>query len=128
MHARIISKQKPDKSPVPNAHGSSFVASVAKRVYVVQLDLGTETEGVLARVGDVQEAILILEQSQSVKFQVHIASLRGMYLVLFVDAAHECGSRRQHLINEDEDGLLWGELDALADNIYELADGEVGWH
>ena len=34
MHARIISKQKPDKSPVPNAHGSSFVVSVAKRVCV----------------------------------------------------------------------------------------------
>ena len=55
-------------------------------------------------------------------------SLRSMYLVLLVDAAHECGSRRQHLINEDEDGLLWGELDALADNVYELADREVGWH
>ena len=64
MHARIISKQKPDKSPVQNAHGSSFVASVAKRVRVVRFDLGTETEGVFARVGDVQEAVLILEQSQ----------------------------------------------------------------
>lgn len=127
MHARIISKQKPDKSPVPNAHGSSFVASVAKRVSVLRLDLGTETEGILARVGDVQEAVLILEQSQSLKFLVYVASLRVMYLMLFVDAAHECGSGRQHLINEDEDCLLWGELDALADNINELADGEVGW-
>lgn len=62
MHARNISKQKPDKSPFLNAHGSSFVASVAKRVSVVWLDLGTETEGVLARVGDIQEAVLILEQ------------------------------------------------------------------
>ena len=50
-----------------------------------------------------------------------------MYLVLFVDAAHQCSSRRQHLIDEDEDGLLWGELDALADNIYKLANCEVGW-
>ena len=50
-----------------------------------------------------------------------------MYLVLFVNAAHQCSSRRQHLIDEDEDSLLWGELDALADNIYELANCEVGW-
>ena len=48
-------------------------------------------------------------------------------LVLFVNAAHQCSSRRQHLIDEDEDSLLWRELDALADNIYELADGEIGW-
>ena len=47
--------------------------------------------------------------------------------MLFVDAAHECGSRRQYLINEDEYGLLWRELDALADNINELANGKVGW-
>ena len=94
----------------------------------MRLDLGTETEGVLARIGDVQEAVLILEQSQSLKFLVYIDILRERYLVLLVDAAHECGSRWQHLINEDEDGLLWGELDAFADNIYELADGEVGWY
>ena len=50
-----------------------------------------------------------------------------MYLVLFIDAAHQCGCRRQHLIDKDEYSLLWGELDALADNIYELANGKVGW-
>ena len=61
---------------------------------MVRLDLGTETEGVFARVGDVQEAVLILEQSQSLKLLLYIASSRDMYLVLFVDAAHECGSRR----------------------------------
>lgn len=49
-----------------------------------------------------------------------------LVLVLFVDGAHQRGGRRQHLVDEDEDGLLGGELDALANNIDELADCEVG--
>jgi hypothetical protein len=64
------------------------------------------TEGVLARVGDVEESVLIL--------------------VLFVDAAHESGSGRQNLIDEDEDGLLGRELDPLTNNVDELAYGQVG--
>lgn len=31
----------------------------------------------------------------------------------------------EDLIDEDEDSLLWRQLDALANNIYELADGEI---
>jgi hypothetical protein len=46
--------------------------------------------------------------------------------VLLINAAHQGRSRWQDLINENEDGLLWGELYALADNINELAHGEVG--
>jgi hypothetical protein len=45
--------------------------------------------------------------------------------VLLVNAAHQRRSRRQDLVNENEDGLLWGELYAFADNIDELANGEV---
>ena len=48
--------------------------------------------------------------------------------MLLVDAAHECSSRRQDLIDEDEDGLFRAELDALADDVDELAYGEVGGH
>lgn len=55
---------------------------------------------------DVQEAILIL--------------------VLLVDAAHEGGSGRKDLIDEDEDSLLGGKLDALADHVDELANREIG--
>lgn len=55
---------------------------------------------------DVQEAVLVL--------------------VLLVDGGHERGGRRQDLVDEDEDGLLGRELDALADHVDELADGEVG--
>ena len=47
--------------------------------------------------------------------------------MFFVDTAHERSSRRQHLVDEDEDGLLWRKLDALADDIYELSNSEVGW-
>jgi hypothetical protein len=56
---------------------------------------------------DIQEAILVL--------------------VLFVDAAHEGGSGWEDFVDEDEDGLLRAELDALADNVDELADSEICW-
>jgi hypothetical protein len=49
-----------------------------------------------------------------------------LVLVLLVYRAHERGCGRQDLINEDEDGLLRRQLNALADNVDELADGEVG--
>ena len=46
--------------------------------------------------------------------------------MLLVDTAHERGSRWQDLIDEDEDGLLGGELNALADYVDELTDSQVG--
>ena len=46
--------------------------------------------------------------------------------MLLVNTAHQRSRRRQHLIHEDEDGLLGRELDALADYVDELSDGEVG--
>lgn len=46
--------------------------------------------------------------------------------MLLVDGAHERGGRRQHLVDEDEDCLLRRQLDALADDVDELADGQVG--
>lgn len=46
-------------------------------------------------------------------------------LVLLVDGAHQRGSWRQDLVDEDEDGLLGGEFDPLADDIDELADCEI---
>lgn len=51
-----------------------------------------------------------------------------LILVLLINAAHECSSRWQNLIDEDEDGLFRAELDALADDVDELADGEVAGH
>ena len=49
-----------------------------------------------------------------------------LVLVFFVNAAHERGGGWQDLIDEDEDGLLGRELDALADHVDELTDGEIG--
>ena len=46
--------------------------------------------------------------------------------MLFVDAAHQRRGRGQHLIDEDEYGLFGRELDALADDIDELADSKIG--
>lgn len=46
--------------------------------------------------------------------------------MLLINAAHQRRGRRQDLINENEDGLLWGELYALANHVDELAYGEVG--
>lgn len=49
-----------------------------------------------------------------------------LVLVLLVDTAHKRGGGREHLVDEDEDGLLGRQLDALADDVDELTDGEVG--
>lgn len=49
-----------------------------------------------------------------------------LILVFLVDAAHESGRWGKHLVDEDEDGLLGGELDALADDVDELTDGQIG--
>ena len=46
--------------------------------------------------------------------------------MLLVDAAHQGRRRGQDLVDEYEDGLLRGELDALADDVDKLAHGEVG--
>ena len=46
--------------------------------------------------------------------------------MLLVDAAHQRRGRGQDLIDEDEDGLLRRKLDALADDVDELAHGQVG--
>lgn len=47
--------------------------------------------------------------------------------MFLVDAGHKRGGWWQDLVHEDEDGLLRGELDALADDVDKLADGEIGW-
>lgn len=48
-----------------------------------------------------------------------------LVLVLLVNATHEGGSRRQDLVDKDEDGLLRGQLDPLTDHVDELAYGEI---
>jgi hypothetical protein len=48
------------------------------------------------------------------------------YLVLLVYRAHQGSGWRQDLVDEDEDGLFGRQLDPLANNVDELADGEVG--
>ena len=48
--------------------------------------------------------------------------------MLLVDAAHESSGWGKDLIYEDEDGLLGRQLDALANDVNELADGEVRWY
>ena len=47
--------------------------------------------------------------------------------MLLVDAGHECGGWWQDLVDKNEYGLLWRELDTLADDVDKLADGEIGW-
>lgn len=47
--------------------------------------------------------------------------------MLLIDVSHQRGAWWQDLVDKDEDGLLCGELDALADDEDELADGKVGW-
>lgn len=59
----------------------------------------------MSYVRDVQETILIL--------------------VLLIYRAHKSGSRRQDLVDEDEDGFLRRQLNPLANHVDELADGQV---
>lgn len=47
--------------------------------------------------------------------------------MLGIDAAHEGCCGWQNLVHEDEDRLLWRKLDALANDIDELADCEICW-
>lgn len=49
-----------------------------------------------------------------------------LILVFLINTAHQRSRRREDLIDEDEDSLLRGKLDALADDVDKLADGEVG--
>lgn len=51
-----------------------------------------------------------------------------LVLVLLVYRAHKSSSGWQDLIDEDEDGLLRRQLDALADHVDELANGEIRWY
>ena len=45
--------------------------------------------------------------------------------MFLVDAAHKGCGGRQNLVDKDEDGLLGRKLDALADDVAELADRQV---
>jgi len=64
-----------------------------------------ETECVFAGVGNVKETILIL--------------------MLLINRTHQRSSRRKYLIDEDENGFLRRQLDALADHVHELTNGQI---
>lgn len=66
------------------------------------------TERVLARIGNVEEAVLVLE--------------------VRVDLAHGGGRLRDGLVDEQENGLLRWELDAFADDPHELRYRDVVGH
>jgi hypothetical protein len=63
--------------------------------------------------------------SRDVKEDVRDVQEAVLVLVLLIYRTHESGSRRQDLIDEDEDGLLRRQLNALADHVDELADCQV---
>ena len=46
--------------------------------------------------------------------------------MLLVDGAHQSRGGRQNLVHEDEYGLLGRKLNALSDNVDELAHCQVG--
>ena len=66
------------------------------------------TERVLATVGDVEEAVFVLE--------------------IRVDLAHGRGGLRYGFIDEQEDGLFGWQLDAFAYDPHELGDRDVVGH
>ena len=61
---------------------------------------------VLARVRDVEEPVLIF--------------------LLRINLTHQRCGGRQHISDKDENRFLWRQLDALPNDVDELADGEIG--
>lgn len=47
--------------------------------------------------------------------------------MFIVHRRHQRGGRRQCLVDEDEDGLVGRQLDSLADDVDELAYGQIRW-
>jgi hypothetical protein len=89
---------------VRRSSAEGVLTGVAERILLACRSCGPSTSGICLR--DVEEAVLVL--------------------VLLVDGGHERSGRREDLVDEDEDGLLGRELDALADHVDELAHGEIG--
>lgn len=54
-----------------------------------------------------------------------IVCLPVFVLVFIVHRRHQRSGRRQCLVDEDEDGLIGRQLDALSDDIDELAYGQI---
>jgi len=48
--------------------------------------------------------------------------------MLLIDTTHKRRGRWEHLIDEDEDSLLRRQLDALANDVDELTDGQIAGH
>lgn len=93
---------------------------------------------VFARVGDVKKPVRKLSDKCHVRQPAgrRVDRVTGCFggdlpvliLVLLVDAAHQRGCRRKDLVDEDEDGLLRRQLDPLANDVDELADGKICWY
>ena len=49
-----------------------------------------------------------------------------LILLLFVNRGHEGRLLRDDIPDEDEDGPLWWQLDALPDHIHKLPHGQIG--
>lgn len=64
-----------------------------------------QSEGVLAAVGHVEEAVLVL--------------------VLLINGRHQGSCRWKSVLHKDEDRLLSAELDPLSDNVHELSNCKV---
>ena len=85
------------------------------------------TKRILARIAHIKEVVLIPENNPGVSVIIRCGPSCGYpgLLVLLVNRAHQSRSWREGFIDEDEDGLLRCELDALANHVDELADRQV---
>ena len=135
----------PSSPPDPKRLIYVYLKVIIYREGVVRekcLDSLEPAEGVLAGVGDVKESVLRALLAALLVFTAifSAADNRAVFgdgkgrkkghvpvliLVLLVNAAHEHGGGWQDLVDEDEDGLLGGELDALADYVDELTYGQI---
>ena len=85
------------------------------------------TKRVLARIAHIKEVVLIPENNPGVSVIIRCGPSCGYpgLLVLLVNRAHQSRSWREGFIDEDKDGFLRCELDALANHVDKLADRQV---
>ena len=80
------------------------------------------TKRVLARIAHIEEVVVIPDIHHDRSVLTKQAADRCS-LVLLVYRAHQSRSWRQGLLHKDENSLLRGKLDALANDVDELAYG-----
>ena len=120
------------KHPTPDVwqNAAEMVCTSSSTHRILRLSI---TESVLARVARKKKKKKKKISQSIYSFQSRITgkNIRNVQesvfiFVLFINAAHECCSWWENLIDEDEDSFLWRKLYTLTNHVYKLSYREVG--